>query len=57
MAAFVDDHEEWVFPYHAKYKGPITEFFSFLHGRSDDPYPKDGTFTQDELLSITPSQV
>ena len=56
-AALEDDHEAWEYPYNVKYRGAMTSFMSYLHGRSHDPYPSDQTFTKAELLLIVPSQV
>lgn len=30
---------------------------SFKHGMPDDPYPKEKTFTKEELLELTPSDI
>ena len=57
VAAFHDEHDDWVFPYNQKYKGYIVDFMSFVEGISDEPFPEGTTFTKQQLLSIVPSQV
>ena len=57
VAAFHDDHDDWVFPYSQKYKGYTVDFMSFVEGISDEPFPEGTTFNMQQLLSIVPSQV
>ena len=49
--------EDWTYPHHHTNQQYIAELMSFLHGRTDDPYPRNKEFTRLELLEIRPSDV
>ena len=57
MATLALDDDDWEYPYHHRYQQYMCEMMSFLHGRSGDPYPRDKTYTKEELLEIQPSDV
>ena len=47
----------WEYPRSHKNQLHITELMSFLHGRVDDPYPRNKTFSKEELLELVPSDI
>ena len=48
----------WVYPTDNKKKqSTMVDFMSYFHGKQDEPYEKDATFTREELLEITPSDI
>jgi hypothetical protein len=51
------DEEAWVFPDRPEYKHYLLHFMSFLHNRLPDPYPKETTFTKEQLLAVQPHHV
>jgi hypothetical protein len=55
--ALDDDHDEWVFPRSRDYIPYLVHLMSFLHNRSDNPYPKATTFSKEQLLAIQPHHV
>ena len=57
MAETALHDDDWEYPHHHKYQQYISEMMSFLHGRTDDPYPRNKTFEREELLQIRPSDV
>ena len=55
VTAFED--EAWEYPTNHKLQQYMSELMSFFHGRPDDPYPRNKTFTKAELLELRPSDI
>ena len=52
-----DAHDDWVYPHHHKNQQYISELMSLVHGRPDDPYPRETTFTKAQLLELQPRDI
>ena len=48
----------WSMPRRAAYEPHLRSLMSFVHGRPEiDPYPKDTTFTRNQLLQLQPEHI
>jgi hypothetical protein len=57
MATGAHEDDGWVYPPHHKNQQYISELMSFVHNRSDEPYPRNKTFSKEELLALRPSDI
>ena len=57
MSARSFEDDGWEYPVNKKHQQYMCELMSFVHGHPDDPYPREKTYSKEEILELRPSDV